>query len=124
MPLIDALGVLQYYYLWDKSYQARVIMINGLLYHGSCIFFDNENKYILLLRKYDLTTNIIIAVYDSISIPHTIPFSLLGALFFYFNTKLLPNTKYKNCCSKYTPSIMHVLFIQFYFFCLLLFNIN
>ena len=124
MPLVDALGVLQYYYLWDKSYQARTIMINGLLYHGSSIFFDNNNKYIIILRNYDLAVNIIIMMYDGVLKPYTIPFILLGNFFYYMNTFLIPNSKYKDCCSSYTSSIMHVLFIQFYYFCLLMYNLN
>jgi hypothetical protein len=124
MPLIDAVGVLQYYYLWNMSYQSRLIMINGLIYHGSCIFFDKNNSYIIFLRNYDLSVNIIIMMRSSYINPYTIPFIILGNFFYYMNTFLIPNSKYKNCCSSYTASLMHVLFIQFYYFCLLMYNIN
>jgi len=121
MGLIAAIGVTQYYIFWDVSYQARIIMINGIVYHSLCIFYDN--KYIIILRNYDIVVNSSIILYNMYICPESIHLALVGCMFFITNSFLLPNIGPK-CYNKYNikynlQDILHVLFVQGFFLYLL-----
>tara|TARA_Y100000591_G_C21822645_1_gene694601 strand:+ start:281 stop:655 length:375 start_codon:yes stop_codon:yes gene_type:complete len=119
MTWIDAVGVLQYYTLYNISYQSRIVMINGLLYHGLGIFYDN--KYILLLKYYDVVVNSSIIMYNGYYHPSIIPYGLAGCSFFIINSLYTP-TNYRllnNYDEEIVRSVLHVIFVQGFFLYLL-----
>jgi hypothetical protein len=117
MGLIEAIGVTQYYFFWDVSYQARIIMINGIVYHSLCIFYDN--KYIIILRNYDIAVNLSITVYNAYNYPGDIYLVFFAMGFFLTNSFLLPNIGPRCLQKYYLPSVFHVIFVQGFFLYLL-----
>jgi len=123
MTWIDAIGVLQYYALYNVSYQSRIVLINGLLYHGLGIFY--KNKYILLLKYYDVAINTSIIMYNGYNYPSIRPYGLLGCAFFITNSLCTPTNHRMlvNYNEEYVRSLFHVIFVQG-FFLYLLYTLN
>jgi hypothetical protein len=117
MTLIDVIGILQYYRLWDVSYQSRLVMINGLLYHGFGIYYDNQ--YIILLRNYDVSVNCMLIAYNSFNNPSYIPYMFIGCCFFLLNSEVIPRTRIGYYHNENIKSLIHVIFVQYFFLRLL-----
>ena len=92
---------------YKKSFRAKAILLNGLLYHGFASNKNKNEKITLFLKYYDTICNILMIGYTINKYPKTSNFAITGSLNYLLMSILDDNKRYT-----YFDDILHVMFIQ------------
>jgi len=113
MGKLCIIGLLQFFNSANEfnSFRAKIIIINGLLYHGISLNKTKHPHY-NIIRNYDIFSNTIMTLYTVYYYPLGILPSISSGCIFLLNSIIIPST----CINKYFPpfvkDVIHVFFIQ------------
>ncbi len=113
MGKLCIIGLLQFLKSVNEfnSFRAKIIIVNGLLYHGISLSKKKHPHY-NYIYYYDIFSNTLMTLYTIYYYPSGIIPSISSGCIFLLNSIIIPST----CIKKYFPppikDIIHVLFIQ------------